>query len=100
MRTAQPSAVRSIPVEIWDLVRHKVTDLELRAAECEFLETRACDYCWQTFGRDCSVRPVFKWADLLQCNTCDKKISSWEGFDGNPTLTKVGPAGYTCADRD
>ncbi|TKA53175.1 hypothetical protein B0A53_04031 [Rhodotorula sp. CCFEE 5036] len=51
LQTAPTSAAGLIPVEIWDLVRHKVTDLELRAAERGFLE-RKCRVLLHKYGLD------------------------------------------------
>ncbi|GAA5929069.1 hypothetical protein JCM3775_006726 [Rhodotorula graminis] len=44
-RGAPRSPVEAIPIEVWDVVRHKVVDLELRAAEIEHVDSLLCYEC-------------------------------------------------------
>ncbi|GAA5849872.1 hypothetical protein JCM9279_002449 [Rhodotorula babjevae] len=46
-RHSRPTSqgVQTVPVEVWDVVRHKVVDLELRAAEVEHVESLMCEWC-------------------------------------------------------
>lgn len=90
LQTSQPSAVGALPIELWDLVRHKVTDVELCAAGRKFLNTHACEHCTPFGGCDCCcTRPAKRWTDLIRCEDCCDTITSYKGF-GDPALTKVG----------
>ena len=84
LQTAPTSAAGLIPVEIWDLVRHKVTDLELRAAERGFLERVRRD---SSFSCHCR-RSARHWVSLLRCNGCVNELLAYQGF-GDPALAKV-----------
>ena len=76
LRTSQPSAIGALPNELWDLVRHKVTDLELRAAEHEFLKRVRHDP-----PLPCRCTPSAKqWASLLRCTGCLNKLLAYQGF--------------------
>lgn len=68
LQTEQNSTVGSIPIELWNLVRHKLTDLELDAAEREFLKRYACRHCIGPHGCGCcGAVPATEWADLRVC---------------------------------
>lgn len=90
LQTSQPSAVGTLPIEIWDLVRHKVTDIELCAAERISLNQHACRQCLQSCGclRDCDSHPPNEWAELLRCYACDYRMIDYQGF-GDRGLAKV-----------
>ncbi|GAA5979746.1 hypothetical protein JCM10908_003029 [Rhodotorula pacifica] len=76
-------AVAYLPIEIWDLVRHKVVDLELRIAERNFVNSYACDG-----QRDCdccilrSIHPPPNWTELTrtECERCFLNIYEYQGF--------------------
>ncbi|BGP37397.1 hypothetical protein JCM10450v2_001307 [Rhodotorula kratochvilovae] len=43
--TGGPSVIESVPSEVWDIMRHKVVDLELRDAEVEHVRSLVCTEC-------------------------------------------------------
>ena len=94
LQTAQTSAVALFPTEIWDLVRHKVTDLELDAAERTFLDRHGCEHGSDACGCDCDACPATKWADVLDCCVCLEDMIEYHGFRGF-AMTAFGPSHWT-----
>lgn len=66
LRTENDSSIARVPVEVWDIVKHKLVDLELAQAEEDFLDGWACPDC---LGDSVANRSVFTWNDL--CTKCD-----------------------------
>lgn len=95
LRASPASAVGSLPIELWDLVRHEVIDLELCAAERKFLDTHACPHCVSPDGcPNCGAPGAEKWKDLLRCIECREVLIEYTGFD-NIALAEVS---YVVAD--
>ncbi|BGP19015.1 hypothetical protein JCM10213_009276 [Rhodosporidiobolus nylandii] len=74
-RTAEgtPSAVERVPSEVWDLIRHKLVDLELDKADAElFLELVKTpprgEYCWRDIADsfEAAGGGSVYWSALLQ----------------------------------
>ncbi|GAA5884778.1 hypothetical protein JCM3774_003814 [Rhodotorula dairenensis] len=86
LRTVQHSVLALFPVELWDLVRHQVTDLELRAAERRFLREH-CGYCLGDCACRRDSRPVKDWAELLGRGFCIESVEEYDGFE-SPDLIK------------
>ena len=98
LQTAQNSAVGSMPIELWDLVRHKVTDVELRDAEIKFLNQHACEHCLLSCecSSDCYSGPPEVWAELLDCDVCTSAMIDYRGL-GDCGLAKMrGARNSTC----
>ncbi|GAA5915623.1 hypothetical protein JCM8208_001224 [Rhodotorula glutinis] len=68
--------VQTVPVEVWDVVRHKLVDLELRAAEIEHLDSLLCDNCREAgFTAD-----NLNWTELAE--VCDgDEVADYNGLE-------------------
>ncbi|KWU44662.1 hypothetical protein RHOSPDRAFT_33741 [Rhodotorula sp. JG-1b] len=90
LQTEQSSTVGSIPIELWDLVRHKVTDVELDAAERKFLERHACSHCVKPHGCGCcGAVPATEGANLLLCDSCKENMIRYDDFGDFKTGQEV-----------
>ncbi|KWU45835.1 hypothetical protein RHOSPDRAFT_25080 [Rhodotorula sp. JG-1b] len=82
------SAVRSLPIELWDLVQHKVTDVELDAAQSRFLLERACPLCVGAEIIPNRDRRLMSWAEMVEYGICEGTMNSYRGL-ANADLFKV-----------
>ncbi|GAA5872857.1 hypothetical protein JCM3774_006348 [Rhodotorula dairenensis] len=86
LQAANAAAVASMSAELWDLVRHQVTDLELGAAERRFLRKHSCNhYCFDDCGCRRHSRPAKDWAEMLNREECFR--IEYDGFE-SPDLIK------------
>lgn len=88
-QTSRTSAVGALPIELWDLVRQNIINVELCAAERKFLDTHACPHCVSPDGcPTCGAPGAKKWEDLLRRTVCREVLNNYVGFDVI-ALTKV-----------
>ncbi|GAA5849898.1 hypothetical protein JCM9279_002457 [Rhodotorula babjevae] len=71
---APRSAIEAVPFDVWHLVRHKLVDLELRAAEIEHVTSLLCRACVK---RGVSAEKL-NWAATVD----DVKCALWVEYDG------------------
>ncbi|GAA5979743.1 hypothetical protein JCM10908_003028 [Rhodotorula pacifica] len=67
--------VTYVPIEVWDLVRHKVVDLELRTAERKLVDEYTCDEC--SYEDSAFERPE-TWSDLTKCPAYNERYSGFQ----------------------
>ncbi|BGP37392.1 hypothetical protein JCM10450v2_001301 [Rhodotorula kratochvilovae] len=68
------SVVERVPSEVWDVVRHKVVDLELREADVAHVQSLLCDECAQDHDAD----PLL-WAEAI-ANCESSELWEFEGL--------------------
>lgn len=83
LQTARGSAVRSLPIELWDVIRYRLTDIELEIAEAVFLQEHKCDYCLVTQDRRYQETT---WADMLLCDGCVDAMTEYDAFQHHHML--------------
>lgn len=89
LQTATPdSAIRLPSIKLWDLVQHKVTDLELCAAECSFMLLHACADCIRRGDVRNRAGSMKRWAKMLDCKECADRMNCFYSF-GHSSLLKV-----------
>ena len=77
------SAIELVPIELWDVVRHKLVDLELKAAEIEHVASLVCARCVKR-GISALDHNWTSAVDVVKCKL-------WVEYDGlrNPAREQV-----------
>jgi hypothetical protein len=91
LQTSPTSAVGSLPVELWDLVRYKLTDLELSATKRKFMIDHACGDCSEEASEE--DPRISYWNNLSACSWCEEEMNEYKGFEDH-SMARLRP---TCA---
>ncbi|TKA53166.1 hypothetical protein B0A53_04022 [Rhodotorula sp. CCFEE 5036] len=75
LQTSPTSAVGSLPVELWDLVRYKLTDLELSATKRKFMIDHACGDCSEEASEE--DPRISYWNNLSACSCPSADPEDW-----------------------
>jgi len=71
--------VQTLPVEVWELVRHKLVDVEMRKAEVEHVKSFMCAEC-----RLCSRPEDYTWSEIgKECEADEESLWDFEGLAGS-----------------
>ncbi|GAA5849857.1 hypothetical protein JCM9279_002441 [Rhodotorula babjevae] len=78
VRQPRPSGqgVQAVPLEVWEMVRHKLVDVELRAAEVRLVDSFMCD-CARVAGH---TAEDYTWSQVLT-GCSDGGYQEFDGLD-------------------
>lgn len=85
LQTSPTSAVGSLPVELWDLVRYMLTDLYLSATERKFVINHACEDCSEGVSEE--DPRISYWNKLASCPWCEDQLNEYKGFEDRSMAT-------------
>lgn len=83
LQAEQGRAVARLPNELWEMIRHKVTEIELEAAERTFVAKNACDnYNNSASNRDTEKPSIAarSWRTMFATHACWECLYSYPGF--------------------